>query len=302
MNVLITGATGFIGSALAARLSRMGHTPTGLSRSADRGRRDVRALSEVWSWDPMKGPPPEPALREADAIVNLAGESVFGLWTPAKKERIYESRIRTTRHLVDGLRHAPSRPRVLVSSSAIGYYGDRGDEPLDETSARGTGFMSDVCRDWEEAAARGAGFGARVVTIRTGLALGTGGGALGAMLKIFRLGLGGRLGSGHQFWPWISLDDLVSLYVHAIETPVEGPLNGTAPEPARNATFTRELAAALGRPAFLHVPGWALSVLGEFSSELLTSHRVLPVRTRETGFTFAHETLASALAHALDAS
>jgi uncharacterized protein (TIGR01777 family) len=299
MRVLITGATGFVGSALAEHLRSEGHVATGLSRGADRARRDARALSEVWSWDPMSGPPPEPALAEADAVVNLAGESVFGLWTDEKKRRIYDSRITTTRHLVDGIRRAPKRPSVLVSSSAMGYYGDRGDEQLVESAPPGEGFLADLCRDWESEADRARALGVRVVRLRSGLVLHGSGGPLEPMSRAFRLCLGGRLGSGNQFWSWIHREDLLRLITHALEHPVSGALNATSPGPVRNADFTRTLAGVLGRPAILPVPRPVLGLMGGFSTELLSSRRVLPEATTASGFAFRHPALEGALRDAL---
>lgn len=299
MNVLITGATGFVGRALAERLRMAGHVPTGLSRSADRARRQVAALSVVWSWDPAKGPPPAQALAEADAVVNLAGEPVFGLWTAAKRNRIHDSRIRTTRHLVDGMRRAPSRDRVLVSASAIGYYGDRGDTVLCEDAAPGEGFLPQVCRDWEAEAERATAPHTRVVRLRIGLVLDRSGGMLETMTRVFSLGLGARFASGRQFWAWIQLQDLLSLIVHTLEHDVAGALNATAPEPVRQAVFTETLAGILGRPAVLVAPAFALKTLGELSTELLASRRVVPEATRASGFAFTEPSLDGALRRAL---
>lgn len=299
MRVLITGATGFIGGALAEALGSAGHVVTGLSRSADRARRDGRVLSEVWSWNPMEGPPPEPALAEADAVVNLAGESVFGLWTPAKKRRIYDSRITTTRHLVDGIRRAAKRPSVLVSASAVGYYGDAGEEPLDETHPPGTEFISDVCRDWEAEADHARALGVRVVRLRVAPVLHRDGGMLEVMSRVFRLGLGGRLGGGEQWWTWIHLEDLLRLIQNALEQPASGVLNAVAPEPVRQAAFTRALAGALGRPAFFHVPAPIVRLAGGFSTEILSSRRVVPSAALARGFTFRHPSIEGAMQDAV---
>lgn len=231
-----------------------------------------------------------------DAIIHLAGESVFGRWTGEKMRRIRGSRTRGTRHLVDAILASDHPPRVLVSGSAIGFYGDTGDVPVDEDSPPGFGFLAEVTRSWEDEAWRACERGVRVALLRTSIVLGKGGGALGAMLPFFRIGLGGRLGSGRQWMSWIHLDDVAALALFAVENEIEGAFNGCAPEPLQNASFTRALARALHRPALFPIPAFVLKMaLGEFSHELLDSKRVTPRRTLATGFAHRFRTIDAAL-------
>jgi uncharacterized protein (TIGR01777 family) len=239
-----------------------------------------------------------------DAVVHLAAESIAGAWTQSKKERISQSRITGTRNVADGLRRVFSRPRVLLSASAIGIYGDRGDEELTETSEPGTGFLADVCRRWEEAAQEAQSLGVRVVHLRTSLPLDPSGGFLQAVLPPFRVGLGARLGSGRQWLSWIHLEDWLDLVLFALENPsVSGPLNLTGPEPVHNSTFARSLAAALHRPAFLSAPSFALRMApGGMGDELLlASQKVLPAQARRLGFPFRFPDLDGALGDLLGA-
>ncbi len=292
MRALVTGASGFIGKHLLQRLSE----PVVVSRSAHRvaGPEGIR----VQQWDPMSGPLPAECLRDVDAIFHLAGEPVAsGRWTAKKKARIRDSRRVGTANLVRGLAAAEVRPRVLVCASAVGYYGDRRDEILDESSAPGNDFLAEVCRLWESAAAEANRFGVRVVSVRTGVVLGRDGGALAKMLLPFRLGLGGRLGGGRQWMPWVHIDDLVGLLLHAAtHDAVEGPMNGTAPHPVTNREFTRLLAATLRRPALFPMPGAALKLaVGEFAELLLASQRVVPQVALRTGYAFQYPDLEPAL-------
>jgi uncharacterized protein (TIGR01777 family) len=240
------------------------------------------------------------ALRGADAIVHLAGEGIAeARWTASRKRAIRDSRVDTSLALVRALGQldASVRPRVLVSASAIGWYGDRGDTPLHEQSAPGEGFLAEVCRDWEGAVFEAQALNVRTVAVRIGVVLGRDGGALKPLLPLFRLGLGGRVGSGRQWFSWIHLRDLVGLLRHVVENPrAVGPVNGVAPEPVTNATFTAELGRVLHRPAVLPVPAMALrAVLGEMSSVLLASQRVEPTAARQLGYSFQYPTLRSAL-------
>jgi uncharacterized protein (TIGR01777 family) len=293
MRALVTGATGFIGRRLVARLE----APVVLSRSPEAARRvlgDVRAFA----WDPEAGPPPADAFDGVDTVFHLAGEPVAGgRWTAERKARIRSSREQGTRHLVTGLQAASTRPAVLVSASAVGYYGDRGDQELDESAAPGAGFLAEVCRVWEDEAVRAREAGLRVVPVRSGIVLGEDGGALGRLLPLFRAGLGGTLGGGDQWMPWVHVDDVVGLMLHAAATQgMDGPANAVAPGIVRNREFTRALASALGRPAFLPVPSFALHLaLGEFGESLTHSQRVVPAAARSAGYAFAHPALAGAL-------
>jgi hypothetical protein len=236
-----------------------------------------------------------------DAVVHLAGEPVAQRWNAAVKQRILDSRVLGTRRLVDLIGQAPRRPKVLVSASAIGFYGTRGDEVLTESSAPGTGFLVDVCRNWETEADRAAEFGVRVAKLRIGFVLGKDGGALGQMLPIFRLGLGGRLGSGQQWMPWIHLDDVADLFVHAATSDqVSGVWNATAPNPVTNAAFTKEMASVLHRPALFPVPAFALTLaFGELGPHMLDSTRVIPAAAIAAGYQFRYPTLGTALRNLL---
>jgi len=257
----------------------------------------------MYQWDSQAGPPPEAALDQVDAVINLAGEPVAAKrWSDQQKKSIRDSRIVTTRNLVEGMRRAKRRPQVFVSSSAVGYYGNRGDERLEETSPPGRGFMSDLCVEWEREAMPASELGIRVVLVRTGVVFSADGGALDKILPPFKLGVGGRLGSGKQWFPWIHIDDIVGIFQHAIvNANVAGPLNGAAPRPATNAEFTRELGHALHRPAFLPVPEIALRILmGEVADVLFDSQRVIPAAALASGYEFRHPQLGPALAYVLN--
>lgn len=298
MRVLITGATGFIGSRLYETLAERGHEVVGLSRRPDSARERLPTLADAYAWSsPVDGPPPMEAFDGVDAVVHLAGETVAGRWTSAKKRAIRNSRVRGTRHLVETMERLEVRPDVLVSVSAVGVYGDRGDEELTEESPLGTDFLARVCADWEAESRRAEDLDVRVVNPRIGLALGPGGGALAPMLPLFKLGLGGPLGSGRQWWPWVHRDDVVGIIRHALEhDDLQGPVHATAPTPVRQRDFAKALGRVLNRPAFLPAPSFALRlVLGQFSQELLDSRRVLPERAESSGYDFQHPELEPAL-------
>jgi uncharacterized protein (TIGR01777 family) len=300
MKIVVTGATGFVGTVLVRDLLGAGHAVTALSRDATRAARRLPARCRVLTWD-ASGPLDPSALRGADAVVHLAGEGVADArWSEARKRAIRDSRIDTSAALVHALGQLGTneRPRVVVSASAIGWYGDRGDTLLDEDSTRGTGFLADVCRDWEQAVFKAQALGVRTVAVRIGVVLGRDGGALAPLLPLFRLGLGGRVGSGQQWFSWIHLQDLVGLLRYVVEHPdATGAINGVAPEPVTNATFTAELGRALHRPALFPVPAAALRVaFGEMSAVLLASQRVQPQAAQRLGFAFRYPTVRSALA------
>lgn len=299
MRVLVTGATGLIGRALCARLERA----VVLSREPDRAKQRLGPV-EAYLWAPEHGPPPAQALGGLDVVYHLAGEPIADRrWTAEQKRRLRDSRVHATRNLVAGLEALAQRPRALVSASAVGFYGERGEQELDETSERGDGFLAELCADWEREALSAERLGVRVACVRTGLVLAGQGGALARLLPLFRLGLGGKLGSGEQWLPWVALDDVVGLLLHAgSDDAVRGAINAVGPRPVRNATFTVALAHALHRPALLRVPAAALRLaLGELSELLTASQHVLPRVAERTGYRFRHAELASALAAALRA-
>ena len=295
MKALVTGATGFVGPRLLRLLDR----PVVVTRNPDRARAVVGHLAErILRWDPLEGPPPAEAFDGVEAVLHLAGESVAeGRWTAAQKNRIRDSRVVGTRHLVQGIAQAARKPAVLVSASAVGYYGDRGDEELTESARPADDFLAQVCVAWEQEALAAEKAGVRVVTARTGIVLGAGGGALAKMLTPFKLGGGGPLGNGRQWMPWIHVADLARLYVHAAETTgIRGPMNAVAPNPVRNLEFTKALGRALHRPAFIPAPYFGLRLLfGEFAQVLFASQRVIPRVALDTGFTFQYPEIAAAL-------
>ncbi len=294
MNVLISGATGLIGSALVPELEANGHTVTRLSRSAS-GANTVR-------WDPSAGTI-DGDLEGTEAVVHLAGESIAqGRWNAEKKRRILDSRVQGTRLLAEKIAALSTPPKVMVSTSAVGYYGDRGDEVLTEESSPGADFLAGVCREWEAAAEPARRAGIRVVHPRLGIVLSPQGGALGTTLPIFKLGGGGKIGSGRQWWSWVALDDVVGSTVHALtDETVEGPVNVGSPNPMTNAEYTKVLGRVLGRPTVLPVPAPAARImLGEMADALLlASQRMQPARLQATGYAFRHPQLEGALRHLL---
>jgi hypothetical protein len=291
LHVLVSGASGLVGSALVPFLTTGGHRVTRLVRGHVR---DAAAR-----WDPAAGTIDLKDLDAVDAVVHLAGENVAaGRWSAARKRRIQDSRARGTQVLCAALARLPRPPRVLVSASATGFYGDRGDAIVDEGSAAGEGFLAAVCREWEAATAAAAAAGIRVVHLRIGVVLSAGGGALAKMLPPFRLGAGGRVGRGTQYLSWIALDDILGAILHALRTEsLSGPVNAVAPEAVTNAEFARTLGAVLQRPALLPVPAAVLrAVFGEMADEtLLASVRVAPARLSATGYRYRHPDLAGAL-------
>lgn len=297
MKVAVTGATGLIGSALVPFLRSGGHEAAPLRRApAGRG-------GDGPSWDPDTGALSAGALDGLDAVVHLAGENVAGgRWTAARKARIRDSRVDGTRRLAEALAALPEPPRTLVAASAIGFYGDRGDEALDESSAPGEGFLPAVCQAWEEAAAPAREAGIRVVHLRVGVVLTPAGGALGQMLLPFRMGVGGVIGSGRQHMSWVALDDVLGGILHVLRTDgLAGAVNMVAPNPATNAEFTKTLGRVLRRPTILPLPGFAARLaFGEMADALLlASARVDPARLRQGGFAFGYPGLEDALRHVL---
>jgi hypothetical protein len=298
--VLVTGSTGLVGSRLVPRLAERFDQVRSLSRST--GREDADGAR--FRWDGVD--PDRDAVAGCEAVIHLAGEPIFGgLLTPARRNRIRASRVDSTRALVRrmGELEPEARPRTFVCASAVGFYGDRGEAWLTEDSPSGSGFLADVCREWEAAASEAEVLGVRVVRLRIGVVLAAEGGALEMMRRPFALGLGGPLGDGQQFFPWIQLEDLVEIILWTLDRPIHGAINAVAPESPRNVEFTRALAKALGRPAVLRVPGFVLRwTLGELASELLGSRRVRPERLVTEAFGFRHPDLAGALEASLPRS
>lgn len=296
MKVTITGASGLLGTALVPFLTTSGHEVVRLVRRAPAGPGEA-------SWNPEDGTIDRAALDGVDAVVHLAGESIAGgRWTDARKARLRSSRIGPTRRLAEALAGRPRPPRVLVSASASGYYGDRGETWVSETSPPGDDFLGRLAVEWEAATEPAARAGIRVVNLRTGIVLSPAGGALGKMLTPFKAGLGGVLGSGTQYMSWIAIDDVLGAIQHALASDgVSGPVNAAAPEPVTNATFTKTLARVLGRPAVVPVPAFALRLLfGEMAdAALLSSTRVRPDRLLATGYRFRFTDLERALRHLL---
>ncbi len=300
MKIIVTGSTGLVGRALVRSLLSDGHAVTRL----------VRGESQTFSapgtsavrWDPERGTIDAAALEGHDGAVLLAGESVaVGRWTDEKKRRIRESRVKGTRLIAETLAGLKEKPRVLVSASATGFYGDRGAEILREESASGGDFLAEVCREWEKATLPASQAGVRVVHLRIGIVLSGEGGALQKMLTPFKMGVGGRIGSGRQYMSWIALEDLVGAIRHALaEESLRGPVNAVAPRPVTNEEFTGTLGRVLGRPTFLPVPAFALRLaFGEMADVLLGGQRVEPSRLKESGYQFKHPELEGALRAAL---
>lgn len=296
MRIAVSGASGLIGSALATSLAADGHEVVRMVRRVPQGPDEVR-------WDPMAGTVDTAGLAGCEAIVHLAGAGVGDRrWTEARKRVIRDSRVLGTTAVAHAAASLDTPPRVLVCGSAIGYYGDTGDSYVDEDSPQGSGFLADLVADWEAAAEPARAAGIRTVHARTGLVVARDGGAWGPLFKFFRAGLGGRMGSGRQFWSFISLHDEVAALRHALDTPsLSGPLNLTAPEPLTNAEITAAMGRVLHRPTFATVPAPVLRLaLGEFATDVLSSQRVRPSRLLASSFTFTHPHIDQAISAALD--
>lgn len=296
MKITISGASGLIGGKLVARLRERGDEVTVLSRSAS-------TAPSTWQWDPFTGPAPVDALAGQDAVVHLAGEPLGQRLTDEVKDRVRRSRVVGTRNLVEGLRATPEaeRPRVLVSSSGVVYYGPRGDEEITEEASPGDTFLAKVSVEWEGEATRAAEFGVRVVRMRTGVVLDASGGTLKSLLATYRIGMGGPIAGGRFVVPWIHVDDIVGLYVKAVDDASwSGAYNGTAPEPVTQREFAKALGRALHRPAVVPTPGFALRMaLGEMADMVTTGQRAVPRRALDGGYRYAHPRLDSALTAAL---
>jgi uncharacterized protein (TIGR01777 family) len=297
MRVTLTGATGLIGGRLVAALQERGDEVTVLTRDPSK----VGGGVEAHAWDPGAGPAPAAALEGRDAVIHLAGEKVDQRWSDDAKRRIHDSREQGTRRLVDGLRAVTERPATLVSASAVGYYGPHGDEPVAEDTPPGDDFLARVCVTWEAEAGKAGELGVRVVHVRTGVVLDKGGGALSKMLPFFKLAVGGPVAGGRQYMPWIHADDVVGIYLKALDDGRwSGAVNATAPEPVTNAAFSKALGRALHRPAFLPVPALAVRVLyGEMAEIVVEGQNAVPQRAIELGYRHQHPDLDQALKAAL---
>ena len=293
MKCIISGGTGFIGRRVVDRLLKDSHYVAVWSRKPGLDRRTAVATH---SWDPLAGDPPLESLNGMDCVIHLAGENVAQRWTPEVKRRIHDSRVAGTQRIVDSIEKVRHKPKILICASAVGIYGNRGDEILTEASVSGSGFLADTCRAWEAEADRARRFGMRVVKIRIGFVLGKDGGALQKMVPAFKAFAGGKLGSGKQWMPWVHVDDVAEIFAYAVENEISGVWNATSPNPVRNSEFTKELAGALGRPALFPVPVPALKLaFGEFAQHMVDSARVIPENLSKAGFEFRHPELGEAL-------
>jgi len=292
---VISGATGLVGTELTSALKKAGHSVLAMSRKP--------GTPDSIQWDPAKGILNPQSFSNIETVVHLAGENIAGgRWTTAVKERIRSSRVEGTRNLVKSLAAVEKRPKTLICASAIGFYGDRGDEILTEAASPGTGYLADVCKAWEHEAMAAADLGIRVVCVRIGVVLSPKGGALAKMLTPFKLGAGGIIGSGKQYWSWIGLNDLVRIIQFCIETEsVKGPVNAVSPNPLTNHDFTKAVGSVLHRPTVFPLPGFmARLVLGEMANDLLlASTRVIPQQLQQRGFQFEQPDLKSCLEHEL---
>jgi uncharacterized protein (TIGR01777 family) len=300
MHILVSGSTGFLGTALVETLERQSHTIARLVRPGTAKRNEGGVHAQAVAWDPVAGRFDAAGAEGAEALIHLAGASIAGgRWNESRKELLRTSRVDATRHLIGALAKLQRPPRVIVAASAVGYYGNRGDEILTEASAPGNDFLAGLCREWEAETARGAEFGARVVSLRFGIILAANGGALGQMALPFKLGAGGRLGDGRQWMPWLTLREAVSIIQFALATPgLAGPVNAVTPNPVQNKEFTNVLAKTLRRPALFPAPAFALRLaLGEMADALLLiSQRVMPSKLAAIGYPFLRPNLANALA------
>lgn len=303
MKILVTGGTGFVGRRIIPRLIQDGHEVTILTRSARELREVPLGVAYLRANPTQKGPWQE-AIKDHDAAINLAGASIFARWTEAYKMAIRESRLRTTRHLVEGIPAHSRRPFILLSASAVGYYGFAGDEDLTEDSPPGDDFLAQIARDWEEEAMKAKEKGARIVIMRLGIVLGEKGGALSQMIPLFRKYVGGPLGSGHQWFSWVHIQDLCEAIVFLIKhAEISGPVNICTPNPVTNKDLAKALGKALNRPSIIPTPGFLVKwVLGEMASIILKGQKVTPKRLQESGFVFQYREIEQALTNLLGRS
>lgn len=295
--VLVTGGTGFIGKRVCDALQEKDYGVTVLSRDPERAKTKLQSIDEIYTWNPETDQLPSEATSDLHAVIHLAGESIAGRWNAKKKQRIRDSRILSTQNLVSSLASTEAKPDVLVCASAIGLYGATGDDSFTEESAKGTDFLAEVCQQWEAEGQKARELGIRVVHVRIGLVLGIGGGLLEQVLPPFKIGAGGKLGSGKQWMSWIHIDDVVGIIMHSLDNEgVQGALNATAPNPVRNIEFTKTLGSVLQKPAIFPIPAFGLHLLmGEFAEFVMLSQNVLPDRTEASGYEFQYPMLESAL-------
>ncbi len=303
MNILVTGATGYIGTRLTGALSKDGHSVSALSRDAERARHHLPQLQQAHEWRPTEAAPSPEVFEGVEAVVHLAGERLpVGHVTAGRARKLGAIRLAVLRSLIDGITGAADKPRTLVVAGAVGYYGDHGDDSLDEEDPPGDGLLSRELVQYEKEATQAGQHGLRVVIVRNGLVIGPGKGCgfLDANLPVYRMGLGGPMGSGRQWWPWVHVDDVVGILIHALIGDMEGPVNATAPEPVRQREFARTLGRAVRRPAFMPAPGFMVKLIaGQAAGEVLGSKRVMPRRASESGYGFRFPGLDSALKDAL---
>ncbi|MDA0692836.1 MAG: TIGR01777 family oxidoreductase [Nitrospinae bacterium] len=298
MKILVTGATGFIGKELVKKLSEKGHEIVVLTRNSESASFHLPVHCKIKTWNPEENALSPSTLKGVEAVINLAGEGIADRrWSATRKRQIMQSRVMSVRRLVDAMKVMDNKPKVFVSASAIGFYGDRGEMLLDETISTGNGFLSEVCQAWENETFKAQELGVRTVTCRVGMVLGHDGGALNKMLPPFKMGLGGRLGNGSQWMSWIHIDDLVNMMIHAVETPaLDGIYNAVSPNPVRNDDFTKVLGDVLKCRTIFPVPGFVLKIgLGELSDLLLSSQKVSARKICDSGFTFKYPQLKEAL-------
>lgn len=298
MKVLVTGATGFVGQRVVKQLIASGDEVVVLTRNVAKGALNLGSKCKFYNWNDTTTLPPMEAFDGVEGVINLIGEGIADKrWDEEQKKKLHDSRIISTERLIDAIKAMPKKPRVLVSASGVGIYGNRGDEEITEESSVANDFLANLCKEWEAAAFKAKELGLRVAVIRTGVALGKGGGALKKMLPIFKLGAGGPVGSGKQYMSWIHVEDLAQMYVDTLKTPaIDGVLNGTAPYPATSKEFAKTLGKMVNRPAFAPVPGFALKmVFGEMSAVLLEGQKVLPKKFKSYKFRYRYPTLEMAL-------
>lgn len=297
MKVVVTGATGFVGKVLVRQLLDSNNEVIVLTRNVAKAALLLGSKCQYHQWSDTNSLPPVEAFEGTDAVINLMGETISERWTEEHKKRVYDSRIVSTRRLIEAIEKTQKKPKAFVSTSAIGIYGDRGSEDIKESSSQADDFLARVCKDWEAEANKAIQIGLRVAIIRVGVVLGRGGGALAKMLPIFKLGGGGPVGSGKQYMSWIHVEDIASMFIEAAKNDsMSGAFNGTAPYPATNADFSKTLGKVLRRPAFMPAPAFAMKIaFGEMSQILLGGAKVLPERFQQQKFRYRYPTLEIAL-------